>query len=102
MEFLEKIPVSKTSAILTQNTDRAYMVVQAVLGGLASVTVGGLAWAIWHSAENGALTAGAGRQPVPHVVSVAPAPAPTEIKPAPKAKSDPPPIPVSASKTPAP
>lgn len=47
--------MNKTAAILTHDTDRTYMVMQAVLGGLASVTMGGLAWAIWLGTENGVI-----------------------------------------------
>ncbi len=94
MEFLEKIPVSKSSAILTHPTDRAFMVVETVLGGLASITLGGLAWAIWHHAENRPSPAVTAKQPASNIVSTGVLP-PPEIKANPKQ----PPVPVPVAST---
>ncbi|CAN5858120.1 hypothetical protein BH11VER1_BH11VER1_24900 [soil metagenome] len=76
--------MSKTSAILTHPADHAYMVMQTVLGGLASITLGGLAWAIWHGVENGPLTAPAVKQQAPNIVSTSVLP--PAIKAVPKEK----------------
>lgn len=84
--------MSKTSAILTQPTDRAYVVVQTVLGGLASITLGGLAWAIWHHAENSPPPAEAAKKPAANLVSPSVLP-PPEIKAVPKEKPAPLPVP---------
>lgn len=81
MEFLEKIPVSKSSAILTHHPDRTYMVMQTVLAGLASVTMGGLAWAIWHRTENAIAPVISEKPPHLNIVSNGTPPARVEVKP---------------------